>query len=136
VTPQPAVQRAVRVEERRPAQPQPVRVVAQPASAPRAAPAAAPMRVAAAPAPQTEVVRRHNPMAAGFANRFSRRKELALVGIVGGSSGRHALIQTSSGRIEKVAPGDRIQGVQIAAIGSDSVRVSDGRRESVLAMPD
>ena len=79
---------------------------------------------------------RRQGVAAGFASRVTRRDDLALIGIFGGSEGRKALIKMPNGKIRKVAAGDTIQGVQIAAIGSDSVRVSDGRRETVLQMPE
>jgi len=71
----------------------------------------------------------------GFGKRAARN-DLALVGIFGGSDGRHALIQMPNGSVRKVSAGDSVQGMQIASIGSDSVRVTDGRRESVLEMPE
>lgn len=132
--PQPAVQRVVRAE------PKPARVASAPART--AKPAAAPVRVAAvAPAKEPGTVRRLGSAAAGFASLGNRsptpkKGDLALVGIFGGSDGRSALIQTPNGKIQKVSAGDSVQGLQIAAIGSDSVRVTDGRRESVIKMPN
>lgn len=123
----------VRVEDKRPA---PVRVAAVPAQKPKPKPVAKPMRVAAAPAAPAPTVRRQNAAAAaGFSNRAAR-DDVALIGIFGGSDGRKALIQMPNGKIRKVQAGDRVQGIAIASIGSDSVRVTDGRRESVLQMPD
>ena len=46
---------------------------------------------------------------------------MALIGVFGGSDGRHALIRMPNGAIERVSAGDRVQGVQVAAIGGDSV---------------
>ena len=131
--PAPTVQRVVRVEEKRPVRAaQPVRVAAVPA--PKTKPVVAPMRVAAAA--QAPTVRRQGKAAAaGFGSRASR-DDVALIGVFGGSDGRKALIRMPNGKIRKVQAGDRVQGVEIAAIGSDSVRVTDGRRESVLEMPD
>lgn len=135
--PQPVAvpQRVVRVEERRPAPTaQPVRVVTAPTQKPK--PAAAQVRVTAAPAEPAATPRRAS--AAGFLGFGGRgaRKDLALVGIFGGSNGRSALIQMPNGKIQKVSAGDQVQGMQVAAIGSDSVRVTDGRRETVLEMPE
>ena len=131
--PAPTVQRVVRVEEKRPVRAaQPVRVAAVPA--PKTKPVVAPMRVAAAV--QAPTVRRQNKAAAaGFGSRASR-DDVALIGVFGGSDGRKALIRLPNGKIRKVQAGDSVQGIEIAAIGSDSVRVTDGRRESVLEMPD
>ena len=121
----------VSVEKRRPAPvAQPVRVAAAPAK-PKAT--VAPVRVAAA-AP-AQATRRQGGTAAGFA-RMGSRKDLALIGIFGGSEGRTALVKMSNGKIRKVGPGDTVQGVQIASIGSNSVRVIDGRRETLLEMPE
>ena len=122
--------RVVRVEEKRPASTTQSRVTIAPPPK-----AAAPVRVAAAAPAPTPTVRRQSTSAGFFGNR-SARKNLTLVGIFGGSDGRHALIQMPNGKIQKVAAGDRVQGVQIAAIETNSVRISDGRRESLLLMPD
>jgi hypothetical protein len=120
--PEPVVQRVVR------AAPAPAKPVA--------APVAEPVRVAVAqPAPS---VRQRHGMAAGFLalGRQSTPNELALVGIFGGSEGRSALIQMPNGKIQKVSAGDRVQGMQVAAIGTDSVRVTDGRKVTLLDLPD
>ncbi|MBP7242740.1 type II secretion system protein N [Amaricoccus sp.] len=64
------------------------------------------------------------------------RSQLALVGVFGGSGGKHALIQLPNGETERVKPGDTIRGVQVVAIASDSVQVRSRGRDSVLRLPD
>jgi hypothetical protein len=122
--------------------PKPVRVVAAPPKPVRvvAAPKAArvlsqqPLRVASAPgntAPRREASRVSTSRAAGFS-----RGNMSLIGVFGSASERRALVRLPNGRVERVGPGDRIQGVQVAAVGADSVRLTRGGRETLLRLPD
>ena len=53
-----------------------------------------------------------------------------------GEDGRHALLLLPDGSIERVRPGDRIRGAQVAAIDTDSVRLSGRGRDTLLRLPD
>ncbi|MEO0388689.1 MAG: hypothetical protein AAF281_14395, partial [Pseudomonadota bacterium] len=100
-----------------------------------AAPAetAAPRRTAPRAAPQiptsASVAR-----AATVENALPTR-ELALIGIFGTSSSRHALMRTPSGRMVKVRPGDSVRGHRVTAISNDAVRLRRGSRDTVLVIP-
>ena len=61
---------------------------------------------------------------------------MALIGVFGASGDRHALLRLPTGAVKRVRPGDQVQGVQVAAVGSDSVRLRSGNREAVLTMPE
>lgn len=130
------VERVVRVQPAPPKAP-PVRVVpVKAAAAPAKAPMPTPMRVVEAPAPTTT---KRRTFADGFAmltGGGNRASDLALIGVFAGGDGRHALIRTPSGKIQKVSAGDRVSGVQIAAIGRDTVSVNSGGRETLLRLPD
>jgi hypothetical protein len=41
-----------------------------------------------------------------------------------------------NGRVERVRAGDSVQGLQVASIGSDSVSLRAGGRESTLRLPE
>jgi hypothetical protein len=114
------------------APPKPVRV----AAAPKAARVLSqqPLRVASGPAniaPRREASRVSTSRAAGFS-----RGNMSLIGVFGSASERRALVRLPNGRVERVGPGDRIQGVQVAAVGADSVRLTRGGRETLLRLPD
>jgi hypothetical protein len=64
-----------------------------------------------------------------------QRRELSLVGVFGSGDQRRALVRLSNGRMQKVGPGDRVEGVQVAAVGSDSVRLVGGGRDTMLRLP-
>jgi hypothetical protein len=114
--------------------PAPVRV-APVAVKPRSAPAPVRQKVVRrAPAPQT-------PSAALAGAAATERVGLArgrvsLIGVFGAASDRHALLLLPNGDVERVRPGDRVQGVQVAAIGDDSVRLRRGGRDTLLRLPD
>jgi hypothetical protein len=61
---------------------------------------------------------------------------VALIGVFGTSSRRHALVQLPNGSVQRVRPGDAVNGVQIAAVGADTVRVRVNGRDGVLRLPD
>ena len=64
------------------------------------------------------------------------RGRVSLIGVFGDASDRHALLLLPNGNVESVRPGDRVQGVQVAAIGGDSVRLRRGGRDTLLRLPD
>ena len=99
---------------------------------------AAPVKVASAPRPTAKPApARTSSAAAGFASRTAGgRGNVALIGVFGSADGRHALVRLPSGSIEKVRAGDRIQGVQVAAVGADSVRLSGRGGDTLLRLPD
>ena len=88
----------------------------------------APVRtVAASPQPKRQVAAtRQNGSARG----------VALIGIFGSSNGRHALVQLSNGKTQRVRAGDEVQGVAVTAIASDSVHLRARGRDSVLVLPE
>ena len=117
VAPRPVVTAAPKVVAVRQA-PQPVRQTAAPQRqkvVARKPPA--PVKVASAK-PATA---RTSSAAAGFASMAggSGRGNVSLIGVFGSADGRHALVRLPSGSIEKVRAGDRIQGVQVAAVGAE-----------------
>jgi hypothetical protein len=92
--------------------------------------AAQPRRVRAAPQAQ-------QPRRESLAQRLRPgRDDLALVGIFGGSDGRHALVQLPNGETERVRQGDELRGVQVTAIGADAVHLRAGGRDTVLKLPN
>ena len=64
------------------------------------------------------------------------RRTVSLVGVFGGADGRSALVRLPNGKIEKVKAGDRIQGVQVAAISDNSVRLTGRGKDTLLRLPD
>jgi hypothetical protein len=64
------------------------------------------------------------------------RGNVSLIGVFGGEDGRHALLLMPDGSIERVRPGDRVRGAQVAAIGAESVRLSGRGRDTLLRLPD
>jgi hypothetical protein len=122
-------------------------VVRQPSPQPKVVrqPAAPQVAVRRVPSePTARQVRSQRPAAttqshaAGFASMFRRsgRGDMALIGVFGDSDDRHALVRLPNGAIERVSPGDSVQGAQVAAVGADSVRLRDGHRETVLTLPE
>jgi type IV pilus biogenesis protein PilP len=137
-TPRPKVVSTAALVQQRPAkplaQPAPVRqkVVAKPA----------PVRKAAKPAPVRTVAKPVAPQKVAAAQRPAKqqvgisRRTVSLVGVFGGADGRSALVRLPNGKIEKVKAGDRIQGVQVAAISDDSVRLTGRGKDTLLRLPD
>jgi hypothetical protein len=64
------------------------------------------------------------------------RGKVSLVGVFAGADGRHALLRLPNGDIERVKAGDRVQGVQVAAINADSVRLAGRGKDTLLRLPD
>jgi hypothetical protein len=152
----------VRAAAPRPAAVPAVRVVslAQPKAAPRTeivrvaapvakkpigvrAPAPAAKQAAARPVAQKATVRQTAQAQRTAARRMeatgARRVNLsnvALIGVFGGESGRHALVRMPNGRVERVRPGDSVQGLRVASVGADSVSLRNGARETTLRLPD
>ena len=60
---------------------------------------------------------------------------ISLLGTMVEQDGPKALLRTSSGRIEKVAPGDRIGLAQVRAIGAGMVQISGFTGTETLTMP-
>jgi hypothetical protein len=121
-------------------QPQPAPVIraAPPAPARAAAPApvqpasAAPVRVAAAqPAPAASRSARAPREQDGL-----QRNAVSLVGIFGSAEHRRAILRLPNGQMQKVRPGDRVQGTQVAAVGTDTVRLTGGGRDTLLRLSD
>ncbi len=138
-TPRPKVVSTAALVQQRPAakpvaQPAPVRqkVVAKPA----------PVRKAAKPAPVRTVAKPVAPQKVAVAQKPAKqqvglsRRTVSLVGVFGGADGRSALVRLPNGKIEKVKAGDRIQGVQVAAISADSVRLTGRGKDTLLRLPD
>ena len=64
--------------------------------------------------------------------RIGLSGNVSLVGVFAGADGRHALVRLPNGNVEKVSAGDRVQGMQVAAINADSVRVTGRGRDTLL----
>lgn len=109
-----------------------------------------PVRQAAKPAQVRTATNKAKPWApepvAAEKPRFSKptaqrigltRGNVSLVGVFAGADGRRALVRLPNGDIERVKVGDKVQGVQIAAINEDSVQVAGrGGRNTLLRLPD
>ena len=65
-----------------------------------------------------------------------QRGGVTLIGIFGTGAGRHALLKMPNGRVQRVTAGDQVAGMQIAAVGADSVQVNSRGRPAVLTLPD
>ncbi|MFV0359525.1 hypothetical protein [Tropicimonas sp.] len=61
--------------------------------------------------------------------------ELVLLGTFGTDDARTALVRHTSGRIEKVAPGNRVGRATVVAIDADSLVLKTGSRTRRLQMP-
>lgn len=122
---QPQPQRAIAAIQRPPA----VQLQAQPARQQS-------VRVAA---PVQQQVRRHvAPGAVDARNRrpAASRSPVTLVGVFGTSDQRYALLQMPNGAVQRVQPGDSFQGVQVASVSADSVRLLQRSGETLLRLPD
>ncbi len=109
--------------------PQAVAVVKPaPVAVAKAAPAPEPVRVAKAPAPTTS-------RAASEKVGLSRNS-VSLIGVFGTSKERYALLRLPNGSVKRVGAGDSVQGVRVAAVSGDAVRLSQGQRDTILRMPD
>jgi hypothetical protein len=62
-------------------------------------------------------------------------RDMSLLGVFGSPSQKRALIRLPNGSVRKVRAGDRIDGGRVLAVGSDSVRLSDRGRETILRLP-
>lgn len=62
--------------------------------------------------------------------------ELSVIGIVGKSKSRKALLRAPNGNITKVKRGDRISGWSVASISEDSVRISRSGATRTLRLPN
>jgi len=93
----------------------------------------------AAPAAKWTPVRK---TAAPTANRAAServglsRSSVSLLGVFGSSKDRYALLRLPNGSVKRVGAGDSVQGVRVAAVSRDSVRLTQGKRDTVLRMPD
>jgi type IV pilus biogenesis protein PilP len=128
------------IAPRRAAVPKPVvapvrKSVRKPVVATRKQVAAKPARqaVASKPAPVKKPAVRTTTRAASKQVGLSSRK-ISLIGVFGNSKGRHALLRLPNGSIARVKAGDSVQGVQVAAVDKDSVRLHGSRRDTLLKM--
>jgi len=131
----PAPARVVAAPARVVAAPAPTRAVAAPAPA-RVVAAPAPARAVAAPAPVRTVRAAPAPARTATRSEPARPGSVSLIGVFGKADQRHALLRLGNGSTERVRTGDRVAGVQVAAIGADSVRLAGGGRDTVLRLPE
>ncbi|WP_375254370.1 hypothetical protein [Yoonia sp.] len=63
-------------------------------------------------------------------------KSLSLIGLIDGHLGAAALLRSERGQIARVAAGESVFGVTIAAIGDDRVQMTDrsGRTKSLFLL--
>ncbi len=126
---------ALTAASRPPQRPKGLRVV-KPRVTARATPApaqsTAPRNVARA-APQLPTVA-SVARAATIQNVLPTR-EMALIGVFGTSSKRHALVRMPNGRYVKVRPGDTLRGFQVTAISADAIRLRKRNRDTLLVIP-
>ena len=143
----------------KPVAPMPVKIVAAPVAAkPVATRAAAPVRVA--PPAAQPVVRQANLAPRKAAPQVQRqaltkpqlvktattrppvekaslsRGGVSLLGVFGTASERHALLRLPNGKVKRVRAGDNLQGVQVASVGNDSVRLIGGGGDTVLKLAE
>jgi hypothetical protein len=136
--PQPSPQAQQQTRRRAVAAVEPTRVRTLAAQPHRVQPAVQVFRAKPASEPAAQAARLRQP---GRERAFGRqprlgRDDLALIGIFGGSNGRHALVQLPNGETERVRSGDDIQGVQVTAIGADAVHLRADGRDTVLKLPN
>jgi hypothetical protein len=62
-------------------------------------------------------------------------RDLSLIGVFGTSNDRRALVRHASGRIERVRPGERLNGRQVIAIDGNALLLRAGRGTRRLEMP-
>ncbi len=108
------------------------------APAVRAAPAPTPVRqvAVAAPAPApAPAIPRAAPARAAPQSVGLQRNEISLVGVFGSPSKRRAILRLPNGKMTKVEAGDRVDGARVAAVGSDSVRLSGRSQDILLKLP-
>ena len=80
------------------------------------------------------------PTSASVARRATERnainlRQVNLIGVYGSRADRRALVRLANGRYRKVQVGDRIDGGQVSAIGTDELRYVKRGRNIVLRMP-
>ncbi|QPM90046.1 type IV pilus biogenesis protein PilP [Pseudooceanicola algae] len=100
------------------------------AAAEATAVAVAPTQTTTPPSPSQDSVTR-----VATDKRALNLKDLNLIGIMGKSSDRSALIRMPNGRILKVKVGDRLDGGRVAAISEDQLRYVKSNRNLLLEMP-
>ena len=72
--------------------------------------------------------------AATESNQISLR-QVSLIGVYGQPGSRRALVRLANGRYQKVQVGDRLDGGQVAAIGSEELQYVKRGRAVTLTMP-
>ncbi|NIZ11177.1 hypothetical protein [Pseudooceanicola sp. HF7] len=102
----------------------------QVAAARAAAPAVEPSQTTSPPAPSQSGVTR-----LATAKRAINLNDLNLIGVMGSSGNRSALVRLPNGRIVKVGVGDRLDGGRVAAISEDALRYVKSNRNLLLEMP-
>lgn len=142
IRPVPVEQAAAPLAPRVTTAPQPVALVVQPA--PQAAGVVHPApqvgaprqvaRVVQPPQPTRQPARTALTFQATSAATGLQRGSYALLGVFGSSDERHALVRLPSGVVRRVHVGDTVQGAQVAAVASDSVRLTGGGRDMVLKL--
>ena len=80
------------------------------------------------------------PSTASVARAATERNQIALrrvnlIGVYGSDASRRALVRLPNGRYRKVQVGDKLDGGQVAAIGSDELRYIKRGQSVVLKMP-
>ncbi|MEL6992859.1 MAG: hypothetical protein AAGL92_14940, partial [Pseudomonadota bacterium] len=80
------------------------------------------------------------PTTASVARAATERNQIALrrvnlIGVYGSDASRRALVRLPNGRYRKVQVGDKLDGGQVAAIGSDELRYIKRGQSVVLKMP-
>ncbi|QHQ34126.1 hypothetical protein [Algicella marina] len=126
---------ALTAASRPPSRPQNLKVAVRTTPKPTPPPAASTSqpRTVARSAPQLPTVA-SVARAATIENVLPRR-EMALIGVFGTSSRKHALVRMANGRYVKVGTGDTLRGYQVTAISSDAIRLRRGGRDTVLVIP-
>lgn len=120
----------------------PVKAVAAPVAKPAPVAVAKPAPVAVAKAAPVAKPAPIAQKAAPASNRAASeriglsRSNLSLLGVFGSSNDRYALLRLPNGSVKRVGAGDSFQGVQVAAVSGDAVRLTQGQRDTVLRMPD
>jgi type IV pilus biogenesis protein PilP len=64
------------------------------------------------------------------------RRSVSLIGVFGAEKDRYAMVRLPNGRMQRVRPGDQVQGARVAAIGQNSVQLTSSGRTTTLGMPN
>ncbi|MEM9428849.1 MAG: hypothetical protein AAGA32_05060 [Pseudomonadota bacterium] len=128
--------------------PRPSRLAAVTAVAVRTTPAPGAIRPAAVAVPEPPVPAPSPPRAApplpssasvaraATISDALPMRELALIGVFGTQTARHALVRLPGGRLVKVYSGDTVRGYQVTAISPDAIRLRRSGRDSLLVIPN